>query len=364
MPSEVKIRPVEFNPRREVESEGVKTVSKSRFKRIFEKQFSRMSSLEKVGGNEEQVSKKKDVCDDFEPGSACLAKMVRNFIEDSPEKHRCRWAWCNCGNGDCIDSSYDELNSCSCFGDLKSSSCEPRENLKYLVPCVSVVERNLLADTARIIHQNKICMRKDEVFLKIVTEELSALGYNAAICISHWEKLIACPAGEYKYVDVIIEGERLIIDIDFRSEFEIARPTKKYRSILQTLPAIFVGKSDRLMRIISVVTDAAKQSLKKRSMPFPPWRKAEYVKAKWLSSYSRKTPTGKEAQERAIPMSNTMKLEEQVMVVSEPRLSFGEKSSPIVFQDEVAGGGSLINNFDKNVKILVVAQTEQLTIDL
>lgn len=90
---------------------------------------------------------------------------------------------------------------------------------------------------------------------------------------------------------MIINGERLLIDIDFRSEFEIARPTKTYKTILQTLPYIFVGKPDRLQRIIAVVSEAIKQSLKKKGMHIPPWRKAEYVKAKWLSPHNRATLT-------------------------------------------------------------------------
>lgn len=90
---------------------------------------------------------------------------------------------------------------------------------------------------------------------------------------------------------MIVEGERLLIDIDFRSEFEIARSTKSYKVILQTLPHIFVGNSDRLQKIISIVSEAARQSLKKKGMHFPPWRKAEYVKSKWLSPYTRTTTT-------------------------------------------------------------------------
>ena len=82
----------------------------------------------------------------------------------------------------------------------------------------------------------------------------------------------------------------MLIDIEFRSEFEVARSTKTYRAILQTLPHIFVGKPDRLQSIVAIVSDAAKQSLKKKGMHIPPWRKAEYVKAKWLSPYTRTTP--------------------------------------------------------------------------
>jgi hypothetical protein len=88
---------------------------------------------------------------------------------------------------------------------------------------------------------------------------------------------------------VIVEGDRLLIDIDFRSEFEIARSTGTYKAILQSLPYIFVGKPDRLSQIVSILSESVKQSLKKKGMHFPPWRKAEYMRAKWLSPYTRTT---------------------------------------------------------------------------
>ncbi|KAL8242323.1 hypothetical protein R6Q59_012625 [Mikania micrantha] len=56
-----------------------------------------------------------------------------------------------------------------------------------------------------------------------------------------------------------------------------------HKAVLQMLPHIFVGKPDRLQKIINIVSDAAKQSLKKKGMPLPPWRRADYVKAKWIS---------------------------------------------------------------------------------
>lgn len=63
------------------------------------------------------------------------------------------------------------------------------------MPCASVCERNLLADTAKIVEKNKICKRKDEFCRKVVTDGLSALGYDASICKSHWEKSPSYPAG-------------------------------------------------------------------------------------------------------------------------------------------------------------------------
>lgn len=116
---------------------------------------------------------------------------------------------------------------------------------------------------------------------------------------------------------MVIQGERLVIDIEFRSEFEIARSTKTYKSVLQALPNIFVGKCDRLQKIISIVSEAAKQSLKKKGMPVPPWRQAEYVKAKWFSPYTRTDLTSSKAE-------TCLKVEEESVCLCEANLKVGK----------------------------------------
>ncbi|MED6150621.1 hypothetical protein PIB30_074124 [Stylosanthes scabra] len=289
--------PVEGNTRIDFVA---KPVVKWRFKRLFERNFAgvlRNSAAEKIGcgrgGGEELQSSGKDGfngCNDFEPSSACLATMVQSFIEgnNNLEKHssasgRCGRNRSNCFNSICDDSSDDESDDSNC------SPTEASEILKGLASSASVSERNLLAETAKIVEKNKICKSKDGSCRKIVTQDLINLGYDASICKSRWEKFSSYPAGEYEYIDVMIGKERFIIDVDFRSEFEIARSTKAYKAILQNLPYIFVGKCERLQRIVAVVSEAAKQSLKKKGMHVPPWRRAEYVRAKWLSPYTRIT---------------------------------------------------------------------------
>lgn len=280
----------------------VKTVPKSRLRRLFDfSSFLRGSAVaDRSVAGESQCGK--DCSNEFEPSSVCLDKMVQNFIEESNDKQSVTGATkcggrhnhhqCNCVNGNCYcstDGSEDEFDSFNCFGNSNnhSSSTDACDLLKSLVLCETVSERNLLADTAKIVEKNKICKKKDEISRKIVTDGLLASGYTVSICKSRWEKTLTYPAGEYEYIDAVIEGDRLIIDIDFKSEFEIARSTKSYKAVLQMLPQIFVGTPDRLQKIINIVSDAAKQSLKKKGMPFPPWRRADYVKAKWLSPCNR-----------------------------------------------------------------------------
>jgi uncharacterized protein (TIGR01615 family) len=189
-----------------------------------------------------------------------------------------------------------------------------------LIQCGSFVEKSLLVEATKIIEKNKSVKRKDEL-RKIVVDELSSLGYDSSICKSKWDKTRSIPAGEYEYIDVIVNGERLIIDIDFRSEFEIARQTSGYKELLQSLPLIFVGKSDRIRQIVSIVSEASKQSLKKKGMHFPPWRKADYMRAKWLSSYTRNSG------EKKPTVTSAAK------VVAEPELDSSEIE--LIFEEKV-----------------------------
>ncbi|RWV95808.1 hypothetical protein GW17_00041532 [Ensete ventricosum] len=102
-------------------------------------------------------------------------------------------------------------------------------------------------------------------------------------------RAVETTAGEHEYIDVIIVGERLLVDVDFRSEFQIARSTKSYAAVLQSLPSVFVGKEDRVSQIVAVVSEAARLSLKKKGLYFPPWRKPEYIRSKWLAPFERST---------------------------------------------------------------------------
>ncbi|CAL5208154.1 unnamed protein product [Lathyrus oleraceus] len=291
----MKIQPIDIDSeklnqmRAVVRNDAVKPVLKSRLKKlfVFDRQFTNVSktSSKPIAG---EVPPSGDrFSEHFEPSSVCLAKMVQSFIEESNDKHApvSKFARnsCNCFNGNSNDSSDEELDF---FGESTTSGSvnDAGDALKSLIPCASVAERNLLADTSKIVDKNSKVFKRKNDLRKIVAENLSSLGYDSSICHSKWDKTLSHPAGEYEYIDVIVEGERLIIDIDFRSEFEIARSTGTFKAILQFLPYIFVGKSDRLCQIVAAVSEAAKQSLKKKGMHVPPWRKAEYMLAKWLSA--------------------------------------------------------------------------------
>ncbi|CAN6291522.1 unnamed protein product [Urochloa humidicola] len=226
-------------------------------------------------------------------GSVGLDRMVLSFMEEAATVERPPRSRCNCFNGsnheESDDEDFDFLPSEHIPKPATAGAGDAVEALKGLVQSASVAERNLLADASRIADKcGKSCKAKAEC-RRAVADGLRALGYDAAVCKSRWEKTPSYPAGEHEYIDAVVGKEevRLIVDVDFRSQFELARSTKAYRAALQALPPLFVGTPDRLGQIVAVVAEAARQSLKKKGLHFPPWRKPEYMRAKWLSPHVR-----------------------------------------------------------------------------
>ncbi|KAG6544893.1 hypothetical protein Mapa_013583 [Marchantia paleacea] len=247
---------------------------------------------QRVGSNYSSSGSKHEI------DSVCLAEMVHEFMEDDEEEvGKCGRARCNCDSSSCGDVSQS-----ADIDDSKSSlGGEVSEVLQGLIPSVSLSENAILAAVSSAVKtfgdqaESAEDGKEGRSFLmRWVMSSLRSSGYNAAICKSKWEHAGGFPGGDYEYIDVILGGlggltERNIVDISFKSQFEIARPTAQYAALLQIVPAIFVGKADRLQQIVNILCDAAKRSLKKKDMPVPPWRKAEYIRAKWFTSYRRTT---------------------------------------------------------------------------
>ncbi|KAG5406093.1 hypothetical protein IGI04_012212 [Brassica rapa subsp. trilocularis] len=306
MPFTMKIQPIDIDSPSVAKPEAAgKPVLKSRLKRLFDRPFRNATSEKPFPGGEAQSAT------EFEPSSVCLTKMVQNFIEENNEKQaKCGRNRCNCFNGSNNDSSDDDES------DLFAS-----DHLKSLIPCATVAESNLLADVAKIVDKNNKSVKRKEEMRKMVNEGLLSLRYDSSICKSKWDKSPSFPAGEYEYIDVIVGEERLLIEVDFRSEFDIARQTSGYKALLQSLPFVFVGKSDRLSQIVALISEAAKVSMKKRGMHLPPWRKAEYMRSKWMSSYTRASGNAEELPLAAAAAEMEVDCEEIELVFEEKSLS-------------------------------------------
>ncbi|KAM3222151.1 hypothetical protein P3L10_021421 [Capsicum annuum] len=124
-----------------------------------------------------------------------------------------------------------------------------------------------------------------------ISERLRNEGYNCFICKSKWKSSLEIPSGEYTYMEVVQntsskKGElmKVIIELNFRGEFEMARANEEYNHLVKQLPEVYVGKVERLQNLIKILCCASKKCMKEKGMHMAPWRKHKYMQAKYLGS--------------------------------------------------------------------------------
>ncbi|KAI6668987.1 hypothetical protein NL676_003872 [Syzygium grande] len=198
-----------------------------------------------------------------------------------------------------------------CSSDSESGLCD----LAQLAESIAFFKRNLdqyESDLQSVVHS--LVLSINEIGLQFVksgpcnascirfslVQLLRQSGYDAAVCSARWQGGSKVPGGDHEYIDVVNNtssgnSDRLIIDIDFQSHFEIARAVESYDRILKLLPVIYVGSLSRLSQFLQVMAEAGKFSLKQNSMPLPPWRSLAYLQAKWYSPYQRQLDAEKQS---------------------------------------------------------------------
>lgn len=210
-----------------------------------------------------------------------LALMVSDFLESGDSTGPD--SWCSSDS----DSGFSDLpRLAEKIQFYKHSMAEYESDL------LSIVHSLILSISEKDLHFVKSAPCNASCIRFSLVKLLRVSGYDAAVCASRWQGTGKVPGGDHEYIDVINcngvgSNERLIIDIDFRSHFEIARPVDSYYRILNCLPVIYVGTLTRLKQFLPVMVEAARYSLKQNSMPLPPWRSLAYMQAKWHSPYQR-----------------------------------------------------------------------------
>lgn len=211
-----------------------------------------------------------------------LAMMVSEFMENG-----------NCGG---TDSRYSSDSDCGL-----PELVQLADKISYLRLVMDQFETDLFS----VVHSLGLSINERDLYFThldlcnascirySLVKLLRLSGYDAGVCISHWQRNSRVPGGDHEFIDVVRYNdtgstERLIVDIDFRSHFEIARAVDSYDKILNSLPVIFVGSFAKLKQFLQVMVEAAKFSLNQNSMPLPPWRSYAYLQAKWQSPYDRK----------------------------------------------------------------------------
>ncbi|KAK6776086.1 hypothetical protein RDI58_027087 [Solanum bulbocastanum] len=131
-------------------------------------------------------------------------------------------------------------------------------------------------------------------FRRRVVEGLCEKGFNASLCTSKWNHTSKMPGGRHEYIQVIAstQGRKkkvpLLIELEFRDEFKLAKSCKEYSKLITLLPQVFIGKSQHLNAIVRLMCDAAKRSTAQQRIHLAPWRKRNFMQMKWSAYNSEK----------------------------------------------------------------------------
>ncbi|XP_075519644.1 uncharacterized protein LOC142553343 [Primulina tabacum] len=200
-------------------------------------------------------------------------------------------------NGDAGDSVPEDAECAEyIIGERDPSISDSNEvNVDLIEPILrdqrDLFQKVLLAHVMRGLQVFSCAKSSKQTVRRNVMAFLRNFGYNVAICKTKWDSSGGLTSGNHEFIDVIRpeQNMRYFIDLEFASEFEIARPTESYECLQKCLPAVFVGTSDTLKQILKVMSDAAKRSLKRKGLLLPPWRKHRFMQNKWLGTYRRTT---------------------------------------------------------------------------
>lgn len=214
-----------------------------------------------------------------EDSAADLSDLVNSFIETEYGAA----VKTDCGEG----TPTEGLGESSSGGLESQTECFDSETEKTLRSLLAVDDAKRTITAVAEQAYRKLGNSSLPEFKRRLMTRLRDAGFDAGLCKSRWAKGSRIPAGSYDYVDVNVDGTRYIVEAFLAGEFEIARPTQRYASLLEMFPTIFVGEVDELKQVVGLMCAAMKSSLKSVGMHVPPWRRNAYMQAKWFGSYKR-----------------------------------------------------------------------------
>jgi len=200
-----------------------------------------------------------------------------NILEDDDEEEDL--SLCNVEENKAFWETQDQLLLANL---RRSSSVEAR---------IREATRKALRES-NLVGNNCVCRRSDLVktcrscMLKEISGHLSDAGFNCGICKSKWMSSKDTLSGNHAYLEVLDstskKGEiRVVIELNFRAEFEMARASEEYNGLIKKLPDVYVGKTERLQGLIKILCTASKKCAKDGKFHMAPWRKQRYMQAKW-----------------------------------------------------------------------------------
>ncbi|KAK2998482.1 hypothetical protein RJ639_023951 [Escallonia herrerae] len=237
-----------------------------------------------------------------------VAVMIFGFLEESEESSDSSSNSTDSYGSEDLFAEEEEEEGNSCNAEESKAFWESQEELLQATLCrTSTIESKVRQTTKDLVRElqtvgiNCVCRRPvtkgcRDCMQREISNRLQKAGYDCAICKSKWMSSNDIPSGEHTYMEVVDnssskKGEiRIVIELNFRGEFEMARAGEEYNRLANKLPVVFVGKIERLRALIKILCAASKRCMKERKMHMAPWRKQKYMQAKWHGKRERSAP--------------------------------------------------------------------------
>jgi uncharacterized protein (TIGR01615 family) len=82
-------------------------------------------------------------------------------------------------------------------------------------------------------------------------------------------------------------AEEYIVELNFKEQFQIPKPSLTYQKLLDFLPSEFVGTSSSLVPLVQCLCMEMADSFQEQGLTLPPWRRSQAMLSKWLPARSR-----------------------------------------------------------------------------
>ncbi|XP_014497528.1 uncharacterized protein LOC106759030 [Vigna radiata var. radiata] len=205
--------------------------------------------------------------------SLSLSNLVHGFLEEDTNSEDKVFDDSDCDRVDSVKGS-DDIASDAARVAISLYNADSYQNLLIAHVSEAVEKFAILKEqNARLFHQKVAVFLRDR-------------RHNAMVC----ETTPDTCGGNHEFIDVVQSGSttwRYFVDLDFRTQFEIARPTQRFSEVLAAVPCIFVGCAEELKRIVFTVCEALRHCFRNKGLPIPPWRKNLYMQNKWFGPCRR-----------------------------------------------------------------------------
>lgn len=86
---------------------------------------------------------------------------------------------------------------------------------------------------------------------------------------------------KHEFIIVNDDDYEVIIDIFFKEQFMISRPSERYQNLLSYIPLIYIGSMEQLVKNVDVISQEIAVSFFESKLHLPPWRKRQSLLSKW-----------------------------------------------------------------------------------